>query len=133
MVDQVQRPDNEAALQWLSDYREFAKVVRTWFVAWGIGGPVLLMTSRSVQSRFVESGHARAIVVWFLAGVALQVWLAVVNKTAVWLCYDAVRQGRNPIAWAERWAFAFGPEVIVDGLSFVVFLIATVWAVRVAI
>ena len=51
-------------------YEEYSKALRTWFVAFGIGGPVLFLTQQDVSNKIVESGNARTIVLLFLIGVS---------------------------------------------------------------
>ena len=72
-------------------YEEYSKNLRTWFVAYGVGAPVLLVTNRDVATALSASHAASSIAALFLAGVALQVSLAMINKTVMWACY-----------WAER-------------------------------
>src|SRR5437667_8179111 len=83
-------PDEQRDL--FQDYNEFAKALRTWFVAYGIGGPVLLLTNETLRSRIAASGSARYIAAAFLLGVAAQILLAILNKTTLWFCYRAARE-----------------------------------------
>lgn len=85
-------------------YEEYAKTLRTWFVAYGIGGPVLLLTNEKVQEKIAASGQARTIALFFLLGVVGQVVLAFVNKTALWANYYAEL---NPhLVTQKRYRFA---------------------------
>jgi hypothetical protein len=59
----------------INAYDEFAKTLRTWLVAYGIGGPVLLLTNETVRQAIAKSGAARCIAGTFLLGVGLQVLL----------------------------------------------------------
>jgi len=68
-------------------YEEYSKTLRTWLVAYGIGGPVLLLTNESVSKRMAASGRVKEIALLFLVGVGLQVLLATLNKTVMWACY----------------------------------------------
>jgi hypothetical protein len=70
-------------------YSEFARILRTWFIAYGIGVPVLLLTSQDCWRVVVESGNARSIGLMFLGGVSIQVIMALVYKTAMWQLYSA--------------------------------------------
>jgi hypothetical protein len=111
------------------DYNEFAKVLRTWFVAYGIGGPVLLLTNEAVRSKIAASGFARCIAAAFLIGVGSQVLLALINKTALWLCYKAAREPnlrKRPAYRAAEWfAYEFWIDFLADLSSFVFFAWAT--------
>lgn len=65
-------------------YDGYSRALRTWLVAYGIGAPVLLMTNDALWLAVAESGDAAWIGALFLVGVALQVVLTAVNKTAMW-------------------------------------------------
>lgn len=68
-------------------YDEYAKNLRAWFVAYGVGGPVLILTQEKVSQVVIESGSGRVVALFFLAGVVLQVLLSLVNKWANWGVY----------------------------------------------
>jgi hypothetical protein len=68
-------------------YEEYAKHLRTWFVAYGVGGPVLILTQEKVSQVVVASGSGKGIALFFLAGVGLQVLLSLVNKWVNWGVY----------------------------------------------
>jgi hypothetical protein len=70
-----------------SVYEEHAKTLRTWLVAYGIGGPVLILSKDSIWTKLGETGLLRPMAELFLAGVVLQVLLSAVNKSAMWACY----------------------------------------------
>ena len=72
------------AEDYLNAYGEHS---RTWLVAYGIGAPVLLMTSDAMEKAIFESGSARLIAGFFLIGVALQVLLSATNKASMWALY----------------------------------------------
>jgi len=68
-------------------YQEYSKVLRTWFVVYGIGGPVLLLTNETLARALKASGEGKCLAAFFLAGVALQVVLAALNKFSMWGIY----------------------------------------------
>lgn len=72
-----------------SSYSEFAKTLRTWFIAYGIGGPVLLLTHADLADKVVRSGRASRIAALFLTGVAFQVGAALTYKVCMWYLYLA--------------------------------------------
>jgi len=87
------------------NYAEYNKLLRTWFVAFGIGGPTLLYTRPELLEKL--SDLHRSWVIWaFLAGSGIQVFLAALNKYVSWQEYrllslraaDPARR-RN---WLER-------------------------------
>lgn len=84
------RPEGDTEAETLfKAYEEYAKTLRAWFVAYGIGGPVLLLTNDTVNQVFRSSPLGRSIAGAFLIGVATQVVLAFLNKTVIWASYFA--------------------------------------------
>lgn len=115
-----------------SVYEDYARSLRSWFVAYGVGGPVLLLTNESVREKVARSGEARSIAIFFLMGVALQVCLAAMNKTLMWCMYFGVKEPafrRNGcyrrISWLAR---QYWIDLIVDLISIGLFSWATLRA-----
>lgn len=73
--------------EYFKAYGEYSKVLRTWFVAYGIGGPVLLLTNETLATSIKTSGQGKALAGLFLSGVGLQVVLAALNKFSMWGIY----------------------------------------------
>jgi len=111
------------------DYDEYAKILRTWFVAYRIGGPLLLVSNHAIRTRITTSGWCRWIALAFLTGVGFQVLLTIANKTALWGCYRAARQPRlieRPIYRAAQWfAYTLWVDLLIDVLSLLAFSWAT--------
>lgn len=72
-----------------ANYAEYSKTLRSWLVAYGIGGPVLFLTNKDAPAKLASSPHLKTIVTLFVAGVALQIFLAFINKWAAWHLYKA--------------------------------------------
>jgi hypothetical protein len=86
-----------------ANYTEYSKTFRTWLVAYGIGGPALLLTNAAAKT-FAASAHARCIVILFLVGVALQVLGTGINKWAAWHVYsDMTDASRANGWWSKAW------------------------------
>jgi hypothetical protein len=111
-----------------ADYDEFAKVLRTWFVAYGIGGPVLLLTNDKVREKIAASGWSRCIASAFLFGVGLQILLAIFNKSALWFCYLATRHPERSDRLIYRIANWFAYDFWIDFLIDIMSLAALGWA-----
>ena len=60
----VGEPKGKAA-EYFKPYEEYSKVLRTWFVAFGIGAPVLLLTNERIAEAIKASGEARGVVSLF--------------------------------------------------------------------
>lgn len=110
-------------------YQEYSKVLRTWFVVYGIGGPVLLFTNDAFTKALKASGEGKSLVALFLAGVALQVGLAALNKFSMWGIYFG--EFKNDFKGTCRYRLShwfseqFWIDCVVDVLTLVLFAVAT--------
>ena len=68
-------------------YEEHMKTLRAWFVAYGVGGPVLFITQQEFAATLAGSGYAKLIGMLFLVGVLLQALVALFNKWVNWGLY----------------------------------------------
>jgi hypothetical protein len=116
----------------LSAYFEHAKVLRTWFVAYGVGAPVLLFTNDRFVAALKASGTAKFAATLFLLGVTFQIFLASLNKAAMWTLYFG--STRESFKAKRRYKFAlwlgeaFWIDLIVDLSTMLFFGLAT-WRV----
>ena len=83
-----------------SAYQYHSNLLRTWLVAYGIGGPVLLLTNDSLWQQLKESGEVSFIGTLFLTGVAFQILLAALNKAVMWRLYYGED---NPQSQTTKW------------------------------
>ena len=79
-------PDKEDT-GFFEPYSRFAATLRNWFMAYGIGGPVLFATNDVMNKKLGESGEAGAVMLLFVAAVVIQVLGAIVYKYAMWCLY----------------------------------------------
>jgi hypothetical protein len=123
---------NPEADAFTAAYRHHATTLRNWFVAYGVGGPVLFLTNDKLYTALKASGNLGLIGWTFLTGVALQVLLAFIDKYADWICYQkSITNPANPSRLqraASWWVEANVPSVLLDLASGVLFGIATVTA-----
>ena len=68
-------------------YRQHTAALRHWFLAYGIGGPVLFVGNEHIWKRVQHAAGLEWVGGTFLAGIALQVMLAIVDKYADWIGY----------------------------------------------
>lgn len=80
-------PDLEKKSEFYAPYAEFAKTLRTWFVAYGIGGPVVFLSNDTALLALMKSGKFAWVGLLFLIGGALQVLSALLNKHSMWYLY----------------------------------------------
>lgn len=127
---------NDVAHDEKSDFQNFYKyysnLLRTWLVAYGIGGPVILLTNDNVWSRIVGSGNQVAIGVMFLLGVAMQVALALLNKTVNWNLYfgfvSPSFRDKWPHRLSDKLSEQYWIDILIDGISIGLMAIATALA-----
>lgn len=110
-------------------YEEHARTLRTWLVAYGIGAPVLILSQDKLWEKLAAAGSLRFIAMLFLTGVALQVLLAALNKSAMWACYfgtvnESFRNSRR-YRWGETISGYYWIDLAVDIISMAVFAWAT--------
>ncbi len=106
-------------------YVGFARELRVWFLAYGIGGPAIFLSNDTAMTRLLSSGSGRVVAYAFLGGVGIQVALALLYKAAMWYLYMGEL---NPDAknWklyqaADRVSESYWLEVLGDVLTLVLF------------
>jgi len=118
-------------------YEEYAKNLRTWFIAYGVGAPVLFLSNESVAKKLASSHAAPKIVAYLLAGVSLQIVLAMINKNVMWACYWSSRYPEEAAKWRFRFAHwisgQYVIDVIVDIMTITFFGIATWGSYRIVV
>jgi hypothetical protein len=88
---------------WAQSYRQHTTALRTWFVAFGVGGPAFLVANESAWKVFRMDPASRLIGALYLSGVICQVIITLVDKYADWFGYlsnvraDDVRRARDGI------------------------------------
>ena len=111
-------------------YQEYNKALRTWFVAFGIGGPVLLLTRDSMLLKLSTKMLLKPVALLFILGAAVQIFIALINKIECWYCYYAdvneeyskTKFGRFMI-WLDN---QFWIDILCDIITIVSYLIAII-------
>ena len=115
--------------EYLATYAEHSKVLRTWLVAYGIGAPVLLVTNDTISKAIKASGDGKIIAGCFLSGVALQIFLATLNKASMWGIYYGEENQSFKTSIRYKLTFWFSENYCIDFVAdiatLVVFGIAT--------
>lgn len=123
---------NPSADGFFKVYEEYAKTLRTWLVAYGIGAPVLLMTNEKIWDVVKKSGEARWVGGCYLIAVGIQIVLAALNKSVNWAMYfgEANVEFKNePVYRLADWlSRMYLLDLVVDLLSICLFAWATVKA-----
>jgi hypothetical protein len=103
--------------------------LRTWFIAYGIGAPILLLTQSTLRDRFLQSPNRRCVGILFLIGIAFQVVESWLYKMTTWYQYRG--EVKNEITKSRMYKVSkwiedhYSVDVIFDALTFILFLIAT--------
>jgi len=98
-----EKKGNREASAYFESYAEYNRILRSWFVAFGIGGLALLLVEDKLRAALAASGAARAVAALFLSGVALQILIAGLNKYANWYSYA----GEDDPAYRRTTAYRF--------------------------
>jgi hypothetical protein len=110
-------------------YEEYSKTLRTWFVAYGVGAPLLLMTNDKLSAKIAAAPEAPYLVAAYCIGVGVQVLLAVVNKNIMWGCYygqiEPAFKNTRRYRFAEWVSAQYWIDALADLLTAVLFAAAT--------
>lgn len=116
-------------------YQEFARNLRFWFLTYGIGAPVVLLSNENATQALRLAGVLYRVSVLFLVGVCLQVGMAILYKTAMWYLYmgelDATVQGRRIYKLLDWLSESYWLEFFFDIATLAMFAIATYTAMEV--
>jgi hypothetical protein len=111
-------------------YSDFAKNLRTWFLAYGIGAPVLLLSNQTAWTTIKQTGQLRVVAALFLIGVALQIVEALLYKHAMWHLYSAELNPQHKLSkWyksADWLSNSYALELLIDLGTVALFTAATV-------
>jgi hypothetical protein len=111
-----EKKGNRAASAYFESYAEYNRILRSWFVAFGIGGLAMFLVEETLRDALIQSGQARSVIALFLVGVALQILIAGVNKYANWYCYAGEDDAGYQRTAAYRFWSALAQQFILDVL-----------------
>lgn len=121
-------PEPEPENHW-ANYLEYNKTLRTWFVSFGIGGPVLFLVNPAILEALKKSEVGPWVVGLFLAGCGLQIFVALLNKIISWNLYG----GESDEPYRETFRYkaceffnSFWIDAFFDVLSLAAFVSAVV-------
>ena len=105
-------PDDESGS--FAAYSDYNKILRTWFVAFGIGGPALFITNDAVARRLASIGELHYVATIFIVGAAAQVVGALINKVANWYVYRSNWPDPGPPKWRYKAAEWLIDQFLID-------------------
>ncbi|MGH9455273.1 MAG: hypothetical protein ACRD2O_15035 [Terriglobia bacterium] len=110
-------------------YIRYSGTLRSWFVAYGIGVPVLLVSQNLITKAIIKSGTGNLIASLFLVGVAIQVIATFLYKYSQEYLYHeetgAELEGTTRLAIAKWLSNAVWFEMLLDILSITLFVCGT--------
>jgi len=115
-------------------YSVFAKTLRTWLIAYGVGAPLAFFQLPEAWDALGNGRELRPFVYLFLAGIGVQVVYALINKSAMWYLYmdelNEVHGDDFRVRISAYVSTAYWFEVVCDVATIACFGIATVRALR---
>lgn len=115
-------------------YAHYNNLLRTWLVAYGVGGPAILVTHEDLFQDVAGKGNLALIGWLFLAGVSAQVCIALINKISMW--YLHYGEDNDNFKQTSRYKIAhilaeiFWPDIFADVVSITSIGLATVLIFR---
>jgi hypothetical protein len=111
-----------------ANYSDYNKILRTWFVTLGLGGPALFLANPKLADA-LSSNNRLHIVIWcFLLGCGSQVLNALINKLCSWHEFNASRHPKHKSKCIYKFfiwlADKFLIEALCDLATFGLFVIA---------
>ncbi|MDE2091803.1 MAG: hypothetical protein KGJ08_07890 [Gammaproteobacteria bacterium] len=107
----------------------YARILRAWLVAYGVGVPVLLVSQRLIAEAIIKKGNGSLITWLFLVGVAIQIIEIFIYKySQEYLYHDETGselKDTRRLALAEWFSNTIWFEIVFDLLSMVLFVCGT--------
>ena len=112
----------------LDSYLEYNKILRTWFVAFGVGGPAFFLVNTSIGERLAGADELRFVSAMFLLGAGSQVCGALINKVSNWYVYrgaqDEAFRARRRYRFSHWLVHQFWIDIVLDLVSILAFGLA---------
>lgn len=131
----TKRPHSEHTAEakgFFEAYAHLARNLRTWLLAYGVGGPVIFLTNDAAGRKLVGAGYAETVATLFLGGVALQIFAALLYKWALWFLYsgevDKKFKAQRIYSLSEK-VTDYAPLEIAFDIITVVFFLGATWLV----
>jgi hypothetical protein len=116
-------------------YAGFARALRVWFIAYGIGGPAVFLTNEAAGKKLFASGQGAVVAYAFLGGVTVQIALALLFKSAMWYLYIGefnAQSKASALYKASDWlSESYWVEFVGDLATLVLFGLATLGVLKI--
>jgi hypothetical protein len=130
MAEDALEKRNRLSAAHFANYQEYNKVLRTWFVTFGLGAPSLFLINGDLAKTLDKNPWHTAVIIAYLLGCFIQVGIAILNKTIAWHNYDD-QQTEKPHdtkrhKWCGKLENEFRIDMAADIMTAVLFVAATV-------
>lgn len=120
--------DSDKAKDYYATYAEYNRALRAWFVAFGVGGPVVFLVNEDLGTKLANEGVLQTVAIFFLVGAAAQILVALINKICIWCQYygEANQAFKETCRYraAQSVGKQFWIDVLLDVVSIVAFAVA---------
>ncbi len=120
----------EAGSEYFEQYWRYASSLRQWFVAFGVGAAVILVTGKSELFARLGARRTRLVLLLLGAGILAQILISGLNKLIHWYVYrgeeDEDFQSTRRYRLANWMSRQFCIDVSLDTLTFATFVAASV-------
>jgi len=129
MDDQPNDTKTDIRQEFGDAFHNYEKSLRTWFIAYGIGAPILLLTQSGLRDKFLASPDRLCIGILFLAGIVIQVFESWLYKMTTWYQYRG--EVNKDLKKTRRYRFSVWVEnrywidVVFDLATAILFVLAT--------
>jgi hypothetical protein len=127
--DHPPAPAEDGDKELYSVYEDYAKTLRTWLVAYGIGLPAVILARKELFDALQSHAGFATIVLLLLLGTATQILLAFFNKWAAWLRFawldDPERAGSKLLRFANWYSNQFWIDMVLELTTLGCFAYAT--------
>ncbi|MBN1126873.1 MAG: hypothetical protein JXA82_17865 [Sedimentisphaerales bacterium] len=126
----IKEYDPRISKEYFDQYWKYTSTLRQWFVAFGIGGAVILLTGPSDLLTKIGSCAVKWLFGMLSLGILSQVFISGLNKYVHWWIYwgNENEEFRTTLCYrlAEQISVMFLIDIIADIISFVAFAIASI-------
>jgi len=108
-------------------YNDYNKALRAWFVAFGVGLPVVYISSKDARDYLVSLEGHKFVIICFVIAMCLQIAIAFLNKYISWCAYRTEGNLVNNIKtskfilWIKSWENAIWLDAAIDIASLIFF------------
>ena len=128
--------DASEKTDYFEPYSHFARTLRIWFIAYGVGAPIAIFSNDTILQKLMAARVVQPAIWYFFAGIAIQIVMAMMWRTSMWYQYLAEDNADVKKTRRYRWSLwaseQYWLEVIPDLLTLGAFAWATVLAVKAA-